>query len=375
MAASDFNTLNELFLQATEKHATPDCFLYKSGGRYCALSSREATRMVAALASVLESLGTRPGDRVALLSENRLEWALTDYAILGRRAVTVPIYPTLLDPDIEFILRDSEARGIVLATDVQLSKVLNIWKKLPALKFVLAMDCGQAAGTEAHCWESSIASELAYRSGVLLEPFRRNALAAQPGDTASILYTSGTTGQLKGVILTHGNIVSNVQAIQDLFPMGRQDVAMSFLPLCHVFERTVDFVYLWKGVSIAYAENLDALPQNLREVRPTVMAVVPRLLEKIHEKVRETVRQAPPSKQRLFARAVRLGRQCIPYQLERRTLPVGLRLKHAIADGLVFSKVREQLGGRLTSLISGAAPLSSSLCLPLVTMRRGEPER
>ena len=361
MDCSDFTTLNELFLKAIEKYNKPDCLLYKSDGRYRGISSREALRKAAALASALERLGARPGERIALLSENRPEWTLTDYAILGMRAITVPLYPTLLDPDLEYILRDSEAKGIVLATDVQLRKVLNIWGRLPALKFVLAMDCSNVAGTGANCWEGSIESELGWSGPTLVEAFKAKALDARPGNTASLLYTSGTMGQPQGVILTHANLVSNILSTAEVFPLSQSDVLISFLPLSHVFERMVEFFCFWKGVSIAYVESLDALPQNLLEVRPTVMAVVPRLLEKIQGRVMDAVRQAPASKRRLFHWAVKVGKQYAPFLLEGRAQPLGLRLKHALADRLICSRVREQLGGRVYILISGAAPLSKDL--------------
>ncbi len=360
MGNAKFSTLSELFLRALEAHDKPDCFLFKAGGQYRGLSSSEALRRVAALAAALERMGVKRGDRVALLSENRVEWALTDYALLGLGAITVPIYPTLLEPDVEFILRDSEAKGIIVATDVQLQKALNIRGKLSRLKFILAMDCAKAAGTGAECWEASVGSELGF-GGPFVESFRAQALAARPEDTATLLYTSGTMGQAKGVILTHANLVSNILACQDLFGLGRRDVGMSFLPLSHVFERMLDYTYFSKGVSIAYAESFEALPQNLREVSPTIMAVVPRVLEKIHEKVIETVRQYPPAKQNLFYWALGVGREYLPHRIENRSPSPALRLKHAFADRLVFSKVREQLGGRVETLISGAAPLSRDL--------------
>jgi long-chain acyl-CoA synthetase len=360
MGAESFRTVNDLFLHAVEKHDKPDCFLYKSAGKYIRLSSREALRKVAALASVLEHLGVRHGDRVALLSENRVEWALTDYAILGLGAITVPIYPTLLEPDLEYILRDSGSKGIVVATELQLKKVVNVRGRLPALQFILAMDCAKLAGTGAECWEGNLTMELGLASE-LVESFRTKASAVRAEETFSILYTSGTMGQPKGVVLTHANIASNIHACKDLFGIGRRDVGISFLPLCHVFERMLDYTYLWQGVSIAYAESLEALPQNLREVRPTVMALVPRVLEKIRERVMATVQQVPSSKQKLFHWAVNAGKQCIPYVLQGRTPPAELRLKRAIADRLIFSKIREQLGGRANVLISGAAPLSPEL--------------
>ncbi len=360
MASNEFSTLNELFLKAIEKHDKPDCFLSKSEGRYQGLSSQEALRSVAALASGLERLGVERGDRVAILSENRVEWALTDYAILGLGAITVPVFPTLLEPDVEYVLRDSGAKAVVLSTDAQLQKMLRIRSRLRELEFVLAMDHAAIEEWGVRNWKQIVESQLKADAS-FIDSFRSKALGAKPEETVSILYTSGTTGQLKGVILTHANIVSNIQACKDLFALGDQDVGMSFLPLSHVFERTLDYTSLWKGVSIAYAESFDALPQNIREVRPTAMGVVPRVLEKIHEKVMEVVAQAPPRKQRLFRWAVQVGKQYFPYLLESRTPPLGLRLKHAMADALIFSKVRAQLGGRLHVLLSGAAPLSREL--------------
>jgi long-chain acyl-CoA synthetase len=361
MGASDLSTLNELFLKAIEEHNKPDCLLYKSDGQYRGISSGEALRKAAALASALERLGARPGERIALLSENRPEWTLTDYAILGMRAITVPLFPTLLEPDLEYILRDSESKGIVVATEVQLRKVLNVWARLPALKFVLAMDCSSVAGTGASCWEESVESELGWCGTTLIDAFKAKALKARPEDIASLIYTSGTMGQPQGVILTHANIVSNIQSTAKVFPLSPSDVLISYLPLSHVFERMVEFFCFWKGVCIAYAESLEALPQNLREVRPTVMAVVPRVLENIQSRVTDVVRQLPALKQRLFYWALEIGKQYVPFLLEGRTPPLGVRLKHALADRVICSKVREQLGGRAYMLISGAAPLSKDL--------------
>jgi len=361
MNASDFSTLNELFIKAIEEKDRPDCFLYKSEGRYQSISSREALRKASALASALERLGARPGERIALLSENRPEWALTDYAILGMRAITVPLFPTLLEPDLEFILRDSESKGIVVATDSQLRKILNIWSKLPALKFVLAMGCSTVAGTKADCWEGSVESEMGWAGPMLIDVFKAKALDAKPDDTATIIYTSGTMGQPQGVILTHANIVSNVQSTAEVFPLYPSDVLLSFLPLSHVFERMVEFFCFWKGVRIAYAEGLDTLPQNLREIQPTALAVVPRVLEKVQGKILDGVRQMPALKQRLFYWALAAGKQRVPFLLEGRTPPLGLRLQHALADRLVSTKIRGQLGGRVRMLISGAAPLSKDI--------------
>jgi len=360
MDSSEIKTLNELFLTAVAKHAKPDCFLFKSEGQYQGVSSQEALRKVAALASLLGRLHVERGDRVAILSENRVEWALTDYALLGMGAIPVPIYTTLLEPDIEYILRDSGAKGIVVATEPQLAKIVNVRPRLPDLKFVLAMDCNKLQGTGAECWEGSIALELGLMTNAV-EVFTAKATAVQPHDIATILYTSGTMGKPKGVILTHANIVSNVLECAKLFPLTRDDAGVSLLPLSHILERTLDFLCFWTGATIAYAESLDALPLNLREVKPTLIGVVPRVLEKIHDRVMEAVRAAPPARQKIFYWALGVGKQAFPYRLKGQRLPLGLRLKYSLADALIFSKVREQLGGRIRIMASGAAPLAQGL--------------
>jgi long-chain acyl-CoA synthetase len=360
MASGSINTLNELFLTSTSQFPKADCFLFKNEGQYRGVSSQDALRKAAGLASLLRRFGVERGDKVAILSENRVEWALTDYALMGLGAIPVPIYTTLLEPDIEYILRDSGTKGIVVATDAQLAKVISVRPRLPDLRFILAMSCQNLQGTGAECWEGSIALELGLATHAV-EAFTAQALATKPGDTATLLYTSGTMGQPKGVILTHANIVSNVQECARLFDFTTDDVCMSLLPLSHILERTLDYICLMRGVTIAYAESLDALPQNLKEVRPTVMGVVPRVLEKIHDRVMEVVRTAPSVRRKIFYWALGVGKQSFPYRLQGQRLPFGLRLKHGIADRLIFSKVREQLGGRINVLASGSAPLAQEL--------------
>ncbi len=357
---AEITTLNELFLKAIGKHSKPDCFLSKIGGRYQGMSSQAVLRKVAALASLFTRLHVKPGDRVAILSENRVEWALTDYALLGIGAIPVPIYTTLLEADIEYILRDSAANGIVVATDAQLARAVHVRPRLPDLQFVLAMDCSKLEGTGAECWEGSLELEEGLALNAV-ESFTARALTARPDDTATILYTSGTMGAPKGVILTHSNIVSNVLECAKIFPLSRADSGVSLLPLSHILERTLDYLCLWTGVSIAYAESLEALPQNLREVRPTVMGVVPRVLEKIHDRVMEAVRAAPPLRQKIFSWALGVGKKAIPYRLKGHGLPLFLHWGNALADKVIFSKVRAQLGGRVRIMASGAAPLAREL--------------
>jgi long-chain acyl-CoA synthetase len=360
MASTEPTTLCQLFLGAVEKHQKPDAFLVKTEGLYRGTSSQDALRQAAGLAAAFESWGIARGDRVAILAENRIEWALSDYAALGLGAVVVPIYPTLLEPDLEFILRDSEAKGIIVSTAAQLQKVWAIRARLPALQFILTMDRVDSSPAEAQHWAHVVHDEL-NRVTDCVAPFRAHALEAEPENAATLLYTSGTVGEPKGVILTHANLVSNILACESLFSLGPKDVAFSFLPLSHIFERMLDYFCFWRGVSIAYAESMEAMPRNLLEVRPTLMAVVPRVLERIHDRVMEAVRQAPPSKQKLFWWALDVGRRCLPSLLEGRKPPLSLRLRRAVASVLVYSKVRERMGGRIRFMISGAAPLARNL--------------
>ncbi len=361
MDSKSFRTLNELFLQAVEGSSKQDVFLTKSEGRYRGTSAREVLAMVAAVARFFRSMGVGEGDRVALLAENRMEWALADYAILGLGAIAVPLYSTLLEDDVEYILRDSGSKGIIVSTRDQLQKVLNVRSRVPdLLSFVVVMDSSGPAIPGVRTWKEILEREGAEEAGAK-EAFRAQALSVRPEETATLVYTSGTTGVFKGVVLTHANIVSNVRASSDLFDHGPRDVAMSILPLAHIFERMIDFHYLARGVSISYAESLDSLPQNLREVRPTLMAVVPRLLQKIREKVAEEVQHLPSAQQKLFQWAVDTGGRYFPYLLKRRQPPLGLRLKRTVADRLVFRKIRGQLGGRFRMFISGSAPLGREL--------------
>ena len=351
-------TLVQLFFDAVDRHDKPDALLYKAGGEWRPISHRQLEADVRALALGLEAHGIGRGDRVALLSENRPEWAMADYAVLCLGAIVVPIYATLVPHQIEYLLRDAGARVIFVSTADQLAKVRQIRPMLPMLELVVVFD--HVPGLEAGELRLQDLLERGRASEGTVTPaeFRARALEARPEDIATILYTSGTTGEPKGVMLTHNNIYSNVQAATRALPATTTaDVALSLLPLSHIFERTNAYFLLWHGVTIAYAESLEAVPQNMMEVRPTIVPSVPRLYEKIYARVMS----AEGVRRKLVLWAKGVAERWTDAKLAGRTPDLKTRLEHALADRLVFSKLRERTGGRLRFFVSGGAPLDPEI--------------
>jgi long-chain acyl-CoA synthetase len=329
----------------------------KEGGRWVELSYRELSDRVRHLSLGLLELGVRPGDRVAILSENRPEWALTDYACLAARCTDVPIYPTLPGKQAEYILRDSGATAILVSSDSQLEKVQAVRDRLPALRFVIGFD---ARGADVRPFESVV--ELGRAASSRHADWQQRALRAEPDDLATLIYTSGTTGDPKGVMLTHGNIASNVTTCVDLFTFHEGDECLSFLPLSHIFERMFGHYCMFhKGVVINYAGGIETVPADMQDRRPTLMASVPRLYEKIYTRVHENVRTQSAVRQRLFAWSKRVGEEWADRVIDGRPVPPSLAVARRIADRLVFAKLRARTGGRIRFFISGGAPLSPEI--------------
>jgi long-chain acyl-CoA synthetase len=320
------------------------------GGRRV-LATEQFFDRTAALAGALSDLGVSPGDRVMLLSDNRPEWHMVDIATLSLGAVDVPIYGTLTPEQITYQLRDSGAKVVVAENPEQMGKFIAIKKKCRDLdhliqiegaadKGVVAFDdlleYGDRADNEAEFWD--------------------RAARVQPGDLMTIIYTSGTTGEPKGVMLTHDNLVQNVLHSAHRIPVTREDLALEFLPLCHVLERMVGYIYMWKETSKAYC-SVYHVGDLLAEIKPTLFAGVPRFYEKVMQKVTDKVAGAPAVKRALFNWALDLGKERARLQLSGRNLGAVLAAQHAVADRLVLSKVREGLGGRLRFCVSGGAEL------------------
>ena len=352
-------TLVRLFFDAVDRHdALPAAYRHKVAGRWVALTHREVEERVRAVSLGLRELGVRPGDRVAILSENRPEWAIADYACLCARAADVPIYPTLPARQVEYILRDSGAVVAFCSTVAQLAKVLEIRAALPALRHVVVFDTAAARGGVMPFAELDALG----RGATGVRPtFRAEALAVEPDQLATLIYTSGTTGDPKGAMLSHNNLWSNVQCSLQVIPVGSGDECLSMLPLSHVFERMVDYTMFQAGVVINYAESFELVRQNLQEVRPTVVLSVPRFYEKVYAAVLDNALAGGGAKRRIFVWAKRAGEEWATFRLAGLKVPFAVQAKRALADRLVFSKLRARTGGRLNLLVSGGAPLSPEI--------------
>ncbi|MEO8880197.1 MAG: long-chain fatty acid--CoA ligase [Gemmatimonadaceae bacterium] len=353
-------TLAQLFVDAVEEHDRPNALQAKIDGAYQPLSHRTIADRVRHVAFGLKALGVSVGNRVAILSENRPEWAIADYACLMSGMADVPIYPTLPAEQVAYILRDSGAVAIFVSTKAQAEKVAAVKSELPALQHVIVFDEDAATGGAIRiaALEAKGAAAMTPDAAAQL---RATALAIEPDQLATIIYTSGTTGEPKGAMLSHGNIASNVSACLELLPMDATDSSLSFLPLSHIFERMVDYLMFAGGVSIAYVETMDTIAQNMKEVRPTIVVSVPRIYEKIHARITDTAMRAGGAKRKIFLWAQAVGERWTDVMLVGRKPGMLLALEHAIADKLVFSKVRAAVGGRLRYFVSGGAPLAPEI--------------
>ncbi len=353
-------TIPELFLAAVREHPRPDCFSYRDEtGQYVDVSSEEALRRVKALRFGLRSLGVQPGDHVAILSENRLEWALSDLAGQCAGGITVPIYPTLLEETIEYILNDCQPTVIFVSTQEQAQKIHGIRERLPFLKDIISYDRTSLPDIMTFDKLKQIGQNLVDDNPPAAG---EECLGTDKDSACSIIYTSGTTGNPKGVVLSHWNFVSNVLNIRKLMDFKTDDRCLSFLPLSHVLERMGGFYsMLHCGVGIAYASRMDTVPVDVLEVKPTIMISVPRLYEKIYAKAAAMASTAGFPKKNIFFWARDIGIKCADLETSGQTVSGMLAFKRGLADKLVFGKLRAKLGGRIRFMVSGGAPLNAKI--------------
>ncbi len=354
--AMSITTLNDIFFAAVERNLDR-IMLYRDAGKWLPISSREFGINVARTARALHAWGTRAGDRVAILSENRPEWPTADIAALLLGAVTVPLYTTLTPEQTAFVLNDAGCRTIFLSSDQQLHKVLSILQHTQIEK-IIVMDPEEFKGDLAPFAGKCVTMNNLTRQGPehLGAEIENTARSIGPDDLATIVYTSGTTGTSKGAMLTHGNIASNIQCSLLGFNMRPGLISISFLPLCHITARHVDFAMLYHGVTLAYCPFLDRLPASLLEVQPSVFVAVPRVYEKIYAQARQKAKGLPKST--IFDWALAVGESHKPEILAGKT-PTSRSWK--LANNLVFSKIRQGMGGKVETFISGGAPLGREL--------------
>lgn len=354
---TQFQNLVELFEFGVKTYRNPKLLNYKSAeGVWKSLSADEVARRVKNIALGLYSLGIRFGDKVALLSESRPEWTMTDLGILSLGAIDVPIYTTQSLPQVEFIITNSESKLIFISTKQLYERILPVLEKLGFTDKVITFEKEPPApGVMTLEQLESIGEKLNNENPSLYDDLKSKV---KPDDLATIIYTSGTTGEPKGVMLTHSNLISNATTCASLFSWNAdKEVALTYLPLSHIFERMIIYLYLYIGIQIWYAESIDKLADNLIEVKPTVMTTVPRFLEKAEERMLAQVQKMSPLKRKLFNWAMDIARQFDP----EKKFPLSYRIKHKIADILVYKKLRERFGGRFRFIVSGGAALRPDL--------------
>ena len=343
-------TLPGLLLHSGDQYRKPDAYKFRRNGQWINVSTDEFLLRVEELFFALRALGLKPGDRAAIVSENRLEWAVADYAVQCAGATTVPIYPTHSKPQIQGLLHDCDPAIVFVSTPALLTKVWTQSNRSRTPLIVVFDPDIQLSGVIRLDALYEIGRQSAYDYP---GEFRRSALSVSPGDVATIIYTSGTTGVPKGAMLTHRNLVSNVIAASERLPLSSDDVSLSFLPLSHIFQRHVDYAAMYTGATTAYADSVVGVADDMKDLHPTFAAGVPRFFEKVYARIFHQVSRSSPVMRAIFEKAVRAGRNCV--HTGHKTLAC------KAADRVVFSKIRAQLGGRIRFFISGGAALSSDI--------------
>jgi long-chain acyl-CoA synthetase len=357
--APELTTLADLPFHVLGRHPKPLLIGRVRDGAIAGESTRDWFDRVRDLALGLASLGVGMGDRVVIMSESRPEWLTADLAILTLGGVTVPVYATLTPGQARYIIQDSGARVAFVSTDEQLEKLQAVRHQLPALEAIVTFAAAPLSSTSVLSLDALVArghTRLMGEWGVGRQ-FRDSTREIRPGQLATIIYTSGTTGEPKGVMLSHANLISNLLAGHTIVPVKEDDVSLSFLPLSHSFERLVSYVYLAHGVTIIFAESMETVGRDLAIVKPTVMTGVPRVYEKFQARILERGHALPQPRRTLFHWGVKVAHAKARAEAGGGSAGGILALEVALADRLVFSKIRESIGGRLWGLVSGSAPL------------------
>jgi len=351
------DTLNERFIEIAERRGDNTAFMVKRDGAWKSFTFDWAMQQVRETALAIAAMGYEPGTRVAILSENRPEWATTDFACLASGMITVPLYTTLIPEQIAYILNDAEARLIFVSTMAHLATILEIRDRVPSLEKIVVF-----YPQDLHEDDLVVSLDAFKASGRVgsHQDFLTLSRKARPADAVTIVYTSGTTGDPKGVVLTHRGFIAEFEAVDVIFEGKEGDTLLSFLPLSHILERVVDTFALLFGFTIAYAESLESLGDNLREIRPTHIVAVPRVYEKIHGRIHAGVQKGSALRRAIFRWAIDVGRR---FNRAETSGGAGraLSFQHRLATALVFKKIHSATGGNIGFYVSTGAPLAKGL--------------
>jgi long-chain acyl-CoA synthetase len=353
-----YGTLPTRFLKAVDHYPSPRAQMFRQADRWEAISSQEFLRRVAGLANAFVELGVKSGDRVALFAPNCPEWHTADFACNGSGGVTVPIYFNESPDRTSYILNHCGAQIIFIAGAKQLQKFLEVRDSLKDVQQVIVANAGDNIPSDFLRYETLIATAGAPE----IAAYRSRAAQVLPNQLASLIYTSGTTGEPKGVMLTHTNFCSNVSdSCGELDLKPEIDLAISFLPLAHVYGRVLDYIYIFHGCPVAYVDVVENVAQALLELHPTVLGAVPRFFEKIYARLMEQGSKSTGAKRKIFDFAIQTARETAAWRCGEKSATLAQKLKWGVADKLVYSKIRAGTGGRLRVVLSGGAPLSKSL--------------
>jgi long-chain acyl-CoA synthetase len=354
----NYASLPSRFLHAIDEHPSPRAQLVRRSEGWEPISSQEFLRRVAGLAQAFVELGVKPGDRVGLFAPNCPEWHTADFAISGSGAVTVPIYFSESLDRMAYILNHSGAQVLFICGEVQLAKFLQARGEVKDVQQVVVAEVGDTVPSEYLRYETLIAAA----GGPEIASYRLRAAQVLPSQLASIIYTSGTTGEPKGVMLTHTNFSSNVSdSCRELVLKPAEDLGVSFLPLAHVYGRTLDYVFIFGGCPVAYVPVIENVAQALVEVRPTLLGAVPRFFEKIYARLMEQGSKSTGAKRKIFDWSMKLTRKIAPWRCGDGSATLATKLQWVLADKLIYSKIRARTGGHLRVVLSGGAPLSKEM--------------